>query len=96
MFWFGDLNYRIDMSNEDVRLLIKQKNYHELLEADQVRYTHIHILIKFMRMFMRKTRRKNITLSCLHIFDNNTCAFICEEVNCFGLENINFQTSFVN
>ena len=36
MFWFGDLNYRIDYFYDGVMKFIDDKNYHELLERDQV------------------------------------------------------------
>ena len=42
--------------------------------------------------------------TCMHIFlimsvficDEDTCDFVFDEVNFFGLENINFQTLFAN
>ena len=37
VFWFGDLNYRIDLPNETVRYLIEVNDYHNLVEHDQVR-----------------------------------------------------------
>ncbi|BFZ10183.1 hypothetical protein BsWGS_13221 [Bradybaena similaris] len=36
VFWVGDLNYRIDMPIDDVKAKIKQRNYKELLQADQL------------------------------------------------------------
>ena len=36
VFWFGDLNYRIDLPNETVRSFIDANNYHDLVEHDQV------------------------------------------------------------
>jgi len=32
----GDLNYRIDLPNEEIRQLIKTKNYERLLKYDQL------------------------------------------------------------
>ena len=37
LFWFGDLNYRIGLPDCDVRQMVKQGNYKELFEYDQVR-----------------------------------------------------------
>lgn len=37
IFWFGDLNYRINMSDEEVRKLVAQKKWDELINYDQVR-----------------------------------------------------------
>ena len=42
VFWFGDLNYRIEMSNDEVRYLIDKGQYHELLDHDQV--THFGLI----------------------------------------------------
>eukprot|EP00761_Pharyngomonas_kirbyi_P006150 gb/GECH01006156.1/.p1 GENE.gb/GECH01006156.1/~~gb/GECH01006156.1/.p1 ORF type:complete len:1033 (+),score=299.96 gb/GECH01006156.1/:1-3099(+) len=36
VFWFGDLNYRIDLPNDEVREKVKQKNYADLMEYDQL------------------------------------------------------------
>ncbi|XP_028418102.1 inositol polyphosphate 5-phosphatase OCRL-1-like [Dendronephthya gigantea] len=36
VFWFGDLNYRIDLPNEDVRKSIDEVEYEYLLEHDQL------------------------------------------------------------
>jgi len=36
VFWLGDFNYRIDLSNDDVRRKIREKNFHPLTQADQV------------------------------------------------------------
>ena len=41
VFWFGDLNYRIDLPNEIVRNLIDTNQYHDLIEHDQVRESKI-------------------------------------------------------
>lgn len=37
IFWFGDLNYRLNMVDEEVRKLVAQKRWDELLNSDQVR-----------------------------------------------------------
>lgn len=37
IFWFGDLNYRISMLDSEVRKLVAQKKWNELLNYDQVR-----------------------------------------------------------
>lgn len=44
VFWFGDLNYRIDLPCETVRNLIETKKYHEMIESDQV-YTKYTLLV---------------------------------------------------
>ncbi|CAB4015709.1 inositol polyphosphate 5-phosphatase OCRL-1 isoform X2 [Paramuricea clavata] len=36
VFWFGDLNYRIDLPNETVRNYIDTNQYHDLVEHDQL------------------------------------------------------------
>ncbi|WOG90137.1 hypothetical protein DCAR_0209380 [Daucus carota subsp. sativus] len=36
VFWFGDLNYRINMPDSDVRKLVGKKKWDELLESDQL------------------------------------------------------------
>lgn len=36
VFWFGDMNYRIDLDRDSVREHIMEKNYHVLLEYDQL------------------------------------------------------------
>ena len=36
VFWFGDLNYRIDLPNETVRNLIDTNKFHDLVEHDQL------------------------------------------------------------
>ncbi|KAL8053462.1 hypothetical protein ABFX02_05G073200 [Erythranthe guttata] len=36
IFWFGDLNYRINMLDEDVRKLVDKKQWAELLNGDQL------------------------------------------------------------
>lgn len=36
IFWFGDFNYRINMSNEDIRLCVKRKNFDPLHQKDQL------------------------------------------------------------
>lgn len=41
VFWFGDLNYRINMSDSEVRKLVAKKQWHELLNSDQVRLERI-------------------------------------------------------
>lgn len=37
IFWFGDLNYRINMSDGEVRKLVALKKWDELKNYDQVR-----------------------------------------------------------
>lgn len=37
IFWFGDLNYRINMSDGEVRKLVALKKWDELMNYDQVR-----------------------------------------------------------
>lgn len=37
VIWFGDLNYRIDLSRDDVFHLVQSKNYTELMRHDQLR-----------------------------------------------------------
>lgn len=41
MFWFGDLNYRLNMSGAEVRKLVALKRWDELIDNDQVRITMI-------------------------------------------------------
>ncbi|KAG9146961.1 hypothetical protein Leryth_005217 [Lithospermum erythrorhizon] len=36
IFWFGDLNYRINMVDEEVRKLVASKKWDELLNCDQL------------------------------------------------------------
>lgn len=36
IIWLGDLNFRINMSNEEAKTLISQKNYKEMLKHDQL------------------------------------------------------------
>ena len=36
IFWFGDLNYRIDLSREEVLKVIAEKNWNYLLKRDQL------------------------------------------------------------
>ncbi|KAM7530951.1 hypothetical protein LguiB_034361 [Lonicera macranthoides] len=36
IFWFGDLNYRINMPDKDVRMLVTKKKWDELLNRDQL------------------------------------------------------------
>jgi phosphatidylinositol-bisphosphatase len=36
LFWCGDFNYRIDLSNEDVKELVRQENWGALQECDQL------------------------------------------------------------
>ena len=38
VFWFGDLNYRLNMSDSEVRKLVAQKRWDELKNSDQVRF----------------------------------------------------------
>lgn len=40
IFWFGDLNYRINVADADVRKLIAIKNWSKLLHNDQVSSTY--------------------------------------------------------
>lgn len=39
IFWFGDLNYRLSMSDTKVRKLVALKRWDELLKNDQVSIT---------------------------------------------------------
>ena len=36
VFWCGDFNYRIDMANDQVKLLISKENWQLLSEGDQL------------------------------------------------------------
>ncbi|TMW93403.1 hypothetical protein EJD97_011781 [Solanum chilense] len=36
IFWFGDLNYRISMADAEVRMLVANKKWDELLNSDQL------------------------------------------------------------
>ncbi|XP_075487338.1 type I inositol polyphosphate 5-phosphatase 2 [Primulina tabacum] len=36
IFWFGDLNYRLNMLDEEVRKLVNEKRWTELLNSDQL------------------------------------------------------------
>jgi len=36
VFIFGDLNYRINLPNEQVRALVEQRNYDPLKAADEL------------------------------------------------------------
>ncbi|KAE8726758.1 Type I inositol 1,4,5-trisphosphate 5-phosphatase 2 [Hibiscus syriacus] len=37
IFWFGDLNYRLNMLDADVRRLVAEKRWNELIDYDQLR-----------------------------------------------------------
>ncbi|WVQ80297.1 hypothetical protein IAT38_002402 [Cryptococcus sp. DSM 104549] len=37
LFWMGDLNYRVDLPDGEVRALVKQKDWAGMLEKDQLR-----------------------------------------------------------
>lgn len=39
IFWFGDLNYRIDLPDAEVRQKIVEQDWPHLLTGDQVRVT---------------------------------------------------------
>lgn len=41
IFWFGDLNYRLNMMDDDVRKLVSQKRWDELINSDQVLFRAI-------------------------------------------------------
>lgn len=36
IFWFGDLNYRLNMGGKEVRKFVEKKKWAELLNSDQV------------------------------------------------------------
>lgn len=36
VFWCGDFNYRIDLSNDEVKKAVKAENWSTLLAADQL------------------------------------------------------------
>ncbi|XP_010677295.2 type I inositol polyphosphate 5-phosphatase 2 isoform X1 [Beta vulgaris subsp. vulgaris] len=36
IFWFGDLNYRLDMTDSEIRKLVANKQWSELLNSDQL------------------------------------------------------------
>ena len=40
IFWFGDLNYRLNMLDTEVRELVAKKKWGELLNSDQVSEAH--------------------------------------------------------
>ncbi|WVR03400.1 hypothetical protein IAU60_000391 [Kwoniella sp. DSM 27419] len=37
LFWLGDLNYRIDLPDDDVKKLVEEKKWLDMLEKDQLR-----------------------------------------------------------
>ncbi|KAL9687295.1 hypothetical protein QQ045_031695 [Rhodiola kirilowii] len=37
IFWFGDLNYRLNMSDAEVRKFVAQKQWNKLIRSDQLR-----------------------------------------------------------
>ncbi|XP_068082117.1 synaptojanin-1 [Anabrus simplex] len=37
VFWCGDFNYRVDMDKDEMKELVKQKNYSKILQHDQLR-----------------------------------------------------------
>jgi hypothetical protein len=41
VFWCGDFNYRIDMSRDDVKAAVEEKDWDTLLSADQLKVTFI-------------------------------------------------------
>jgi synaptojanin len=36
IFWCGDFNYRIDMDRDQIKHLIKDQNFKQILENDQL------------------------------------------------------------
>lgn len=36
LFWFGDLNYRLSMPDQEVREKILKEDWNSMIEADQV------------------------------------------------------------
>lgn len=44
IFWFGDLNYRINMLDAEVRKLVDKKQWAELLNNDQVKFIIVIML----------------------------------------------------
>lgn len=48
VFWFGDLNYRLTMADNEVRKLVAQKRWDELKNSDQVRFLIMFSFVKFI------------------------------------------------
>ena len=44
MFWFGDFNYRIDLSDEEVRRAVAAHELDRLLRYDQVFFSSMILL----------------------------------------------------
>ncbi len=45
IFWFGDLNYRIDLPDAEVRQKIAEQDWGYLLAADQVSVVDNHVVV---------------------------------------------------
>lgn len=40
IFWFGDLNYRLNLPDAEVREMVARKQWDELINSDQVGLLH--------------------------------------------------------
>lgn len=56
IFWFGDLNYRINMLDAEVRKLVSLKKWNELMNYDQVRL--LPAKFQFLRSISLESARK--------------------------------------
>lgn len=54
VFWFGDLNYRLNMVDAEVRKLVAQKRWDELINSDQVRRFGIDQIIFLLVDYISK------------------------------------------
>ena len=45
VFWCGDFNYRIDMSRDDVKASVEEKDWDTLLSADQLKVIFIEVYL---------------------------------------------------
>lgn len=50
IFWFGDLNYRINMLDSEVRKLVAKKQWDELLNNDEVRLI-TKLIVRVVRVY---------------------------------------------
>lgn len=60
MIWFGDLNYRVALSYQETRSLLRNNDWNSLLERDQV----IHQLLIYSFFFQRQC-----VISCITVED---------------------------
>ena len=72
VIWCGDFNYRINMSGEDVKPLVVDENWEELLAADQLTIEKEagNVFQEFREGDIRSGRQDNLKSVC-HYFVSN-------------------------